>query len=67
MGDDEKTRRAWDGDWFTVGDLGRVDSEGYVYLDGRRTDLIISGGQNVYPAEIEAILGALPGVELLAA
>ena len=67
FGDDEKTRRTWDGDWFTVGDLGRVDSEGYVYLDGRRTDLIISGGQNVYPAEIEAVLGELPGVELLAA
>lgn len=67
FGDDEKTRNAWDGDWFTVGDLGRIDAEGYVYLDGRRTDLIISGGQNVYPAEIETILGKLPGVEQLVA
>lgn len=49
----EKTERAWQGDRFTVGDLGRLSSEGILYLDGRRDDLIISGGVNVYPVEVE--------------
>jgi long-chain acyl-CoA synthetase len=61
-GDLEKTAAAWDGDWFTVGDLGRLDAEGYLYLDGRRSDLIITGGVNVYPAEIERVVLDLPGV-----
>ena len=52
-----------DGPAFTVGDLGRVDEDGYVHLDGRREDLIISGGVNVYPAEVEHVLGELDGVE----
>jgi long-chain acyl-CoA synthetase len=52
----EKTEAAWQGDYFTVGDLGRVDEDGYVYLADRRTDLILSGGVNVYPAEVEAAL-----------
>lgn len=58
----EKTAEAWSGDWFTVGDLGRIDDDGYVYLDGRREDLIISGGVNVYPAEVENTLAEAPGV-----
>jgi long-chain acyl-CoA synthetase len=60
--DPERTALAWRGDAFTVGDLGRVDADGYVYLDGRREDLVISGGVNVYPAEVEAALAACPGV-----
>jgi len=51
---------------FTVGDLGRVDEHGYVWLDGRRDDLIITGGVNVYPAEVERVLTAAPGVRELA-
>lgn len=47
---------------FTVGDLGRVDPDGWVYLEGRRTDLILSGGVNVYPAEVEAVLVEHPAV-----
>jgi long-chain acyl-CoA synthetase len=61
-GDPAKTAAAWDGDWFTVGDLGRLDDDGYLHLDGRRSDLIISGGVNVYPAEVERVLGEVPGV-----
>ena len=44
-----------------MGDLGRV-AEGWVYLDGRRTDLIITGGVNVYPAEVESALAEAPGL-----
>ncbi len=67
LGDPEKTAQAWrdtpDGPAFTVGDLGRVEEDGYVYLDGRREDLVISGGVNVYPAEVERVLAELDGVE----
>ena len=66
-GDPAKTAAAWNGDWFTVGDLGRIDAEGYLYLEGRRSDLIITGGVNVYPAEIERVLSDLDGVTALAA
>lgn len=66
FGAPEKTAAAWregpDGPAFTVGDLGRVDPDGYVYLDGRREDLIISGGVNVYPAEVESVLAEAPDV-----
>jgi long-chain acyl-CoA synthetase len=58
----QRTQAAWDGDAFTVGDLGRIDDDGYVFLDGRREDLVISGGVNVYPAEVESALIELPGV-----
>lgn len=61
--DEAKTAKAWRGDAFTVGDLGRLDGDGYLYLDGRRSDLIISGGVNVYPAEVERVLRELDGVE----
>jgi bile acid-coenzyme A ligase len=51
------------GDGFSfVGDLGYVDEEGYMYLSDRRVDMIISGGANIYPAEIEAVLTSHPGV-----
>ena len=66
----EKTAAAWrdtpDGPAFSVGDLGRLDDDGYLYLDGRRTDLIISGGVNVYPLEVEQVLGEHPGVDDIA-
>lgn len=58
----DKTAAAWDGDWFTAGDLGRLDDDGYLFLDGRRDDLVISGGVNVYPAEVERALATAPGV-----
>ncbi len=62
----EKTAAAWretpDGPAFTVGDLGRLDDDGYLYLDGRREDLVITGGVNVYPLEVEQVLREHPGV-----
>jgi len=69
--DPERTARAWretaDGPAFTVGDAGTLDADGYLYLLGRRDDLVISGGVNVYPAEVERVLGELPGVSEVAA
>jgi long-chain acyl-CoA synthetase len=66
----DKTAAAWretpDGPAFTVGDHGRPDEDGYLYLDGRREDLVISGGVNVYPAEVEDVLSAAPGVRQVA-
>ena len=50
------------GEWESLGDLGYVDADGYLYLADRRTDLIISGGANIYPAEVEAALDAHPAV-----
>jgi malonyl-CoA/methylmalonyl-CoA synthetase len=51
-----------DGVWFRTGDLGQRDADGYYTLRGRRTELIISGGFNIYPREIEEVLLELPGV-----
>jgi malonyl-CoA/methylmalonyl-CoA synthetase len=48
--------------WFKTGDVGKIDAEGYVTIVGRSKDLIISGGYNVYPAEIEGYLNDMPGV-----
>lgn len=48
--------------WFITGDLGRFDEAGYLFISGREKDLIISGGLNVYPAEVEALIDELPGV-----
>jgi long-chain acyl-CoA synthetase len=56
------TAHAWRGSACTVGDLGRLDADGFLYLTGRRHDLIISGGVNVYPAEVENALAGVPGV-----
>jgi len=58
----EKTAAAFRGDFFTVGDLGWLDSDGYLFIADRRTDMVISGGVNIYPAEIEATLLAHPDV-----
>ena len=59
----EKTREEFREDGFFIsGDLGRIDDRGYIWIVGRAKDLIISGGFNVYPAEVEAAIEALPGV-----
>jgi len=60
--DEEKTRAARAGEMFTVGDVGYLDSDGYLFLRDRDSDVIISGGVNIYPAEIEAELSCHPAV-----
>ncbi|MBL4681273.1 MAG: AMP-binding protein [Pseudomonadales bacterium] len=51
-----------EGGWESLGDMGYMDEDGYLYLADRQTDMILSGGANIYPAEIEAALDAFPGV-----
>ena len=59
----EKTRQEFTADgWFKTGDVGKIDERGYVHIVGRSKDLIISGGYNVYPAEIEGYINEMPGV-----
>ncbi len=59
----EKTVEEFSADgWFKTGDVGQVDAQGYVSIVGRSKDLIITGGYNVYPAEIEGVINELPGV-----
>jgi fatty-acyl-CoA synthase len=48
--------------WFHTGDMGHLDEEGYLYVDGRGKDMIISGGENIYPAEIENLLIESPDI-----
>ena len=60
--DDAKRREVALGDLVTVGDVGYQDADGYVYLCDRKRDMIISGGVNIYPAEIESVLIQMPGV-----
>jgi long-chain acyl-CoA synthetase len=61
--DDEKTRASYRGDMFSVGDVGYLDPEGWLFLTERKPDIIISGGVNIYPAEIEFVLLSHPGVD----
>lgn len=61
--DAEKTEKAWRTDgYFTVGDAGYLDADGYLFLCDRKSDMIISGGVNIYPAEIESALSGHPRV-----
>jgi len=58
-----KTAESFTADgWFVTGDLGRIDADGYLSIVGRAKDLVISGGFNIYPREVEAQIDALPGV-----
>ncbi|GAA5317358.1 MAG: AMP-binding protein [Candidatus Pelagadaptatus aseana] len=59
----DKTRETFSNDWLLTGDLGYLDSNGYLFLQGRSKELIISGGFNVYPAEVENALMQLPEIK----
>ena len=61
--DEEKTLASRARGMFTVGDIGYLDADGYLFLCDRKSDMIISGGVNIYPAEIEAALSAHPAVD----
>jgi long-chain acyl-CoA synthetase len=67
QGDDSKTEDAHRGDAFTVGDIGWLDDDGFLYLCGRQADVVISAGVNIYPAEIEQALTDVPGIADLCA
>jgi acyl-CoA synthetase (AMP-forming)/AMP-acid ligase II len=58
----DATDRAIANGWYYTGDLGSIDPAGYIYVSERRSDLIVSGGINVYPSEVEAVIGKLSGV-----
>jgi long-chain acyl-CoA synthetase len=60
--DEDKTAKARLGNYFTVGDIGFLDEDGYLFLCDRKSDMIISGGVNIYPAEIEGVLLTHPKV-----
>jgi fatty-acyl-CoA synthase len=62
----EETALVLRGEWLRTGDLATVDEEGFVTLVGRSRDLFISGGENVYPAEIEAVYAEHPAVREIA-
>jgi malonyl-CoA/methylmalonyl-CoA synthetase len=61
MPDKTKEEFTVDG-WFKTGDVGKIDDGGYVTIVGRSKDLVITGGYNVYPAEVEGFINELPGV-----
>jgi fatty-acyl-CoA synthase len=59
----KESAAAFDADgWLRTGDIARIDEDGYLWLVDRRKDMFISGGENVYPAEIEAALAKFPGI-----
>jgi long-chain acyl-CoA synthetase len=64
--DPKKTAESIDGEWSTAGDVAYFDEEGYYYLADRKHDMIISGGENIYPAEIEEVITQIPEVSEVA-
>jgi acyl-CoA synthetase (AMP-forming)/AMP-acid ligase II len=60
--DPEATARQWEGGWLHTGDLGHLDEDGYLYIVGRKKEMIVRGGMNVYADDVEAALHAHPSV-----
>lgn len=63
---EEATAKALRNGWYWSGDMGSIDPAGYIYVAGRSRDMIVSGGMNVYPGEIERIIGSMPSVKEVA-
>ncbi|HHU76223.1 MAG TPA: AMP-binding protein [Firmicutes bacterium] len=61
--DPERTKECFRGQWCTAGDMGRKDEDGYYYLVDRKKNMIITGGENVYPSEVEEMLASHPAVK----
>lgn len=59
----EKTAQAMKGEWFSAGDMGMRDEDGYIYLVDRKANMIISGGENIFPSEVENCVGSHPKVK----
>ena len=66
LNNEAKYQAAFDDGWFDTGDMGWFDEEGYLYIQGREGDMISSGGENVFPDEIESAYAALPEIETIA-
>ena len=62
----EKTHQAYAGAWCSVGDMARRDQDGFIWLMDRKSNMIISGGENIYPSEVEAVLAGHPAVQEVA-
>jgi len=62
----EANTKSYGGGWFHSGDLGYLDKDGYLYITDRKADLIITGGQNIYPVEVEQIIYTNPKVAMAA-
>ena len=62
----EKTQQAYHGPWCSVGDMARRDADGFIWLMDRKSNMIISGGENVYPSEVEAVMAGHPAVQEVA-
>ncbi len=60
---EQATRAAFRDGWFCTGDMGRRDEEGFIYIVGRKVEMIISSGENIYPVEVERALQALPEIQ----
>ena len=63
----DETAKVMLGDWLRTGDIGRLDTNGYVFIEDRKKDMILVSGFNVYPNEIESVIAAHPGVLEVAA
>ncbi len=60
---EEATQTVFNSGWFHTGDMGRRDADGFIYIVGRKVEMIISSGENIYPAEVERAIQALPGIQ----
>lgn len=63
IGNDEATKRSIVDGWLNTGDVARLDEDGYLYIEGRADDMILTGGENVHPQAVEEVLATMPGVQ----